>query len=47
AVVAAGAIVTQDVPDNMVVAGCPARIIKQKDAQTTMKTALEADLRNI
>lgn len=47
AVVAAGAIVTQDVPDDMVVAGCPARIIKRKDEKTTMKTALEADLRNI
>ena len=47
AVVAAGAIVTEDVPDGMVVAGCPARIIKKKDEKTTMKTALEADLRTI
>ena len=45
AVVAAGAIVTADVPDNMVVAGCPAKIIKEKDENTSMKTALEADLR--
>ncbi len=47
AVVAAGAIVTEDVPDNMVVAGCPAKIIKEKDENTSMKTALEADLRQI
>ena len=47
AVVAAGAIVTEDVPDGMVVAGCPARIIKKKDEKTTIKTALEADLRTI
>ena len=47
AVVAAGAIVTQDVPENAVVAGCPARVIKMKDEKTTMKTALEADLRTL
>ena len=47
AVVAAGAIVTEDVPEGMVVAGCPARVIKKKDEKTTMKTALEADLRTI
>ena len=47
AVVAAGAIVTQDVPENAVVAGCPARVIKMKDEKTTMKTALENDLRTI
>lgn len=47
AVVAAGAIVTKDVPANAVVAGCPARVIKMKDEQTTMKTALEADLRTL
>ena len=32
AVVAAGAVVVDDVPANMVVAGCPARIIKEKDS---------------
>lgn len=47
AVVAAGAVVTKNVPDNMVVAGCPARIIKVKDAGTTQKTALEAALRRL
>ena len=47
AVVAAGAIVTQDVPANAVVAGCPARVIKMKDEKTSMKTALEADLRKL
>lgn len=31
AVVAAGAIVTKDVPDNVVVGGCPAKIIKTLD----------------
>ena len=40
-------VVIEDVPDNMVVAGCPARIIKEKDDGTTQKTALEAALRNL
>ena len=31
AVVAAGAVVVNDVPENAVVAGCPARVIKRKD----------------
>jgi len=46
-VVAAGAVVISDVPENVVVAGCPARIIKEKDENTTQKTALEAALRNL
>lgn len=47
AVVAAGAVVVEDVPAGMVVAGCPARVIKEKDAGTTQKTALEAALRKL
>lgn len=46
-VVAAGAVVIEDVPANKVVAGCPARIIKDKDANTTQKTALEFSLRKL
>ena len=47
AVVAAGAVVIEDVPENAVVAGCPARVIKMKDAGTSQKTALEAALRTL
>ena len=47
AVVAAGAVVVEDVPAGTVVAGCPARVIKKKDAGTTQKTALEAALRTL
>ncbi len=47
AVVAAGAIVTQDVPENVVVAGCPARIVKEKDNKTESKTELLEDLRSL
>ncbi len=47
AVVAAGSVVLEDVPPNMVVAGVPARVIKEKDAQTTGKTALEEALRKL
>ncbi|AKL94482.1 2,3,4,5-tetrahydropyridine-2,6-dicarboxylate N-acetyltransferase DapH [Clostridium aceticum] len=45
AVVAAGSVVTKDVPPNTVVAGTPARIIKAKDAKTTDKIKLLEDLR--
>lgn len=44
-VVAAGAIVTKDVPAGCVVAGSPATIIKAKDEKTLEKTKLLEDLR--
>ena len=47
AVIAAGAVVTADVAPNTVVAGCPARVIKVKDAQTSSKTALVDALRQL
>ncbi|GFZ27362.1 2,3,4,5-tetrahydropyridine-2,6-dicarboxylate N-acetyltransferase [Lactobacillus corticis] len=47
AVVAAGAVVTSDVAPHTVVAGVPARYIKDVDAKTTSKTGLEADLRKL
>jgi 2,3,4,5-tetrahydropyridine-2-carboxylate N-succinyltransferase/tetrahydrodipicolinate N-acetyltransferase len=47
AVVAAGAVVTEDVPAEAVVAGCPARVIKMKDEKTEAKTALVDALRTL
>lgn len=47
AVVAAGAVVVSDVAPNTVVAGCPARVIKEKDAKTAGKTALVDALRTL
>ena len=47
AVVAAGAVVISDLPPNAVVAGCPARVIKQKDERTSDKTALVDALRTL
>ena len=47
AVVAAGAVVVEDVPANAVVAGCPARVIKLKDEKTAGKTALIDALREL
>jgi len=47
AVVAAGAIVIEDVPENAVVAGIPARIIKMKDEKAKQKTALVDALRDL
>ena len=44
---AAGAVVIEDVPDNAVVAGSPARIIKMKDEKTEGKTALVEALRKL
>ena len=46
-VVAAGAVVIEDVPEGVVVAGCPARVIKQKDERTAGKTALVDALRSL
>ena len=45
AVVAAGAVVTEDVPANAVVAGSPAKVIKMKDKKTEGKTQILEDLR--
>ncbi len=45
AVVAAGSVVTQDVPENAVVAGQPARIVKYRDEKTDSKTKILEDLR--
>ena len=47
AVVAAGAIVIEDVPAGSVVAGCPARVIKEKDAKAEQKTELVDALRQL
>lgn len=47
AVVAAGAVVVSDVPAGSVVAGVPARVIKQRDEQTDSKTGLEDALRQL
>ena len=47
AVVAAGSVVIADVPDNAVVAGVPARVIKMKDEKTAGKTALIDALREL
>jgi len=46
-VVAAGAVVINDVPENVVVAGTPARVIKEKDNKTNSKTGLVDSLRNL
>ena len=47
AVVAAGAVVVEDVPPEAVVAGCPAKVIKMKDEKTSQKTTLEDGLRKL
>ncbi|PIE54668.1 MAG: 2,3,4,5-tetrahydropyridine-2,6-dicarboxylate N-acetyltransferase [Dethiosulfovibrio peptidovorans] len=47
AVVAAGAIVTKDVPPGVVVAGIPAKVVKDVDDRTADKTRIVADLREL
>ncbi len=44
-VVAAGSVVTENVPSGVVVAGSPAKIIKNKDEKTEQKTQILDDLR--
>lgn len=44
-VVAAGAVVTQDVPSGVVVAGMPAKIVKNVDDKTESKTEIVEELR--
>ncbi|WP_040948464.1 2,3,4,5-tetrahydropyridine-2,6-dicarboxylate N-acetyltransferase [Gorillibacterium massiliense] len=46
-VVAAGAVVTQDVPPFTVVAGTPAKVIKQVDDKTKSKTEILQELRQL
>ena len=46
-IVAAGAVVIEDVPENAVVAGCPAKIIKMKDEKAASKTAMVDALRTL
>ena len=45
--IAAGAVVIEDVPAGAVVAGSPARIVKMKDEKTQGKTALVDALRKL
>ena len=47
AVVAAGAVVVEDVPEGTVVAGVPAKILKRKDERTRSKTELVDALRQL
>jgi tetrahydrodipicolinate N-acetyltransferase len=46
-VVAAGAVVVEDVPEYTVVAGTPARVIKKVDDKTKSKTEILKDLRTL
>lgn len=46
-VVAAGAVVIEDVPSNSVVAGTPARVIKTIDEKTKSKTEIKQELRQL
>ena len=42
-VIAAGAVVTKDVPENSVAAGIPAKVIKKIDSKTKSKTQIVND----
>ncbi|WP_312096886.1 2,3,4,5-tetrahydropyridine-2,6-dicarboxylate N-acetyltransferase, partial [Niallia sp.] len=46
-VVAAGAIVLEDVPPNTLVAGAPARVVKEIDDKTKSKTEIMQELRQL
>ena len=46
-VIAAGSVVTKDVPPCCVVAGVPAKVVKQVDDVTKSKTELVEALRNL
>ena len=45
--VVAGAVVTEDVPPYTVVAGTPARVIKEIDEKTKAKTEIKQELRQL
>ena len=47
AVVAAGAVVVEDVPAHTVVAGVPPKVIKQIDDKTKSKTEILEELRKL
>lgn len=46
-IVAAGAVVTKDVAPNTLVAGTPAKVLKEIDDQTKAKTEIKAELRKL
>lgn len=46
-VIAAGSVVTKDIPSYSVVAGVPGKVIKQVDQQTLDKTQIIQELRNL
>lgn len=46
-IVAAGAVVTKDVAPNTLVAGTPAKVLKEIDDQTKSKTEIKAELRKL
>ncbi|GAA0446219.1 2,3,4,5-tetrahydropyridine-2,6-dicarboxylate N-acetyltransferase [Lentibacillus halophilus] len=46
-IVAAGSVVTQDVPPNKLVAGTPAKVLKEIDENTKAKTEIKQELRKL